>query len=54
MNEDTLSRVRPARVDSTFSWHWRFGAQDNSYSIYWLNGTLTTFFADRAFSMRDR
>jgi len=40
------------------SWHWRFGRQDNSYSIYWLNssplgiGTLTIFFADRAFALR--
>jgi hypothetical protein len=40
------------------SWHWRFGVQDNSYSIYWLNsgpisiGTLTLFFADRAFAVR--
>ena len=39
------------------SWNWRFGMQDNTYSIYWLNssaasGTLTTFFADRAFALR--
>jgi hypothetical protein len=39
------------------SWHWRFGMQDNSYSIFWLNGslssgTLTMFFADRAFAVR--
>ena len=39
------------------SWCWRFGRQDNTYSIFWLNsspisGTLTTFFADRAFALR--
>ena len=33
------------------SWSWRFGRQDNSFSIFWLNGTLTTFFGDRAFSL---
>jgi hypothetical protein len=34
------------------AWHWRFGRQDNSFSIFWIEGTLTTFFADRAFALQ--
>ena len=36
------------------TWHWRFGREDNSFSIYWLTGTLTTFFGDRAYALHDR
>jgi len=36
------------------TWHWRFGRQDNTFSIFWLTGTLGTFFGDRAYALHDR
>lgn len=36
------------------AWHWRFGMQHNSYSVYWSRGNLALSFGDRAFALRDR
>jgi hypothetical protein len=42
----SISAVLPAE---RVAWHWRFGRPDNKHSIFWLNGSLSTFFDDRAF-----
>jgi hypothetical protein len=34
--------------DGFVQWFWRFGRQDNSYSRYFVNGVMTTFFGERA------
>jgi hypothetical protein len=47
----SISAVLP---EDRVSWHWRFGAPDNKHSIFWANGTLTTFFNDRAFTIGAR